>query len=359
MKFGLFFLLEKPHGQSDSEVYRSSLEQIRAAEDLGYDYVWLAEHRFTHYGIMPDTTVFGAAAATITRRIRIGTAVVVLPFHNPIRLAEQIAMLDVISEGRYDFGVGRGYQAGEYRGFGIPMDESRSRFEEVLDICIGLWTHDRFSYEGNHYRIDDVHIEPQPVQKPHPPIWITVMRTPMSFQYAAEKGYGVISGNPYRANPEFREAFFTYREVLKGMGMEDLAKQFWALSPAFVHPDDQKAREIVLPSYDSYREAFVQYGSPAQPDGSLPKDYAVYTDWDQFRATPNEQFFDTLYYMVGSPDSVISKLRRLEQDGIENFILWMNRGGAIPQREVLRSMELFAEKVMPLFKKSQADIKSR
>ena len=150
MKFGLFFLLEKFSGASDSEVYQKSLEQVQAAEDMGYHSVWLAEHRFSPYGIMPDTTVFGAAVAAATKRIRIGTAVVVLPFHNPIRLAEQVAMLDVISNGRYEFGVGRGYQAKEYGGFGISMDESRSRFEEVLDICAGLWTQDNFSFQGKH-----------------------------------------------------------------------------------------------------------------------------------------------------------------------------------------------------------------
>ena len=148
MKFGLFFLLERPTGKDDAQIYAESLEQIRVGEDLGFDSVWLAEHRFTAYGEMPDTMVFAAAAAAVTTRVRIGTAVVVLPFHNPIRLAEQVAMVDVLSGGRLDFGVGRGYQAGEYRGFNIPMDESRTRFEEVLDICVGLWTQDGFSFDG-------------------------------------------------------------------------------------------------------------------------------------------------------------------------------------------------------------------
>src|SRR5437870_1017133 len=106
MRFGTFSLLEKPEGLDDRQVYLNSLEQVRATEDMGYDSVWPAEHRFTEYGIMPDTMVFAAHAAAITKRIRIGTAVVVLPFHNPIRLAEQVAMVDVMSGGRYMFGVG-------------------------------------------------------------------------------------------------------------------------------------------------------------------------------------------------------------------------------------------------------------
>ena len=144
MRFGLFFLLERPENGNDLEIYKNSMEQIRVADELGYDYVWLAEHRFTRYGVAPDVLVLGAWAAAATKRLRIGTAVIVLPFHNPILLAEQVAMVDCLSAGRYDFGTGRGYQAGEYRGLGIPMEESRTRYEEVMDICIGLWTQDHF-----------------------------------------------------------------------------------------------------------------------------------------------------------------------------------------------------------------------
>jgi alkanesulfonate monooxygenase SsuD/methylene tetrahydromethanopterin reductase-like flavin-dependent oxidoreductase (luciferase family) len=147
VKFGQFFLLEQFTGRTESEVYRDSLEQIQVADELGYHTAWLAEHRFSPYGIMPDTLLFGAAVAATTTRIRIGTAVVVLPFHHPILIAEQTAMLDVLSNGRFDFGVGRGYQAQEFRSFNIDMDESRERFEETLNIIQGLWATDNFSYQ--------------------------------------------------------------------------------------------------------------------------------------------------------------------------------------------------------------------
>ena len=353
MKFGLFFLLEKFAGMSDSEVYHNSLEQVAAAEELGYDYIWPAEHRFTPYGICPDTMVFSAAAAAITKRIRIGTAVVVLPFHNPIRLAEQVAMLDVISNGRYEFGVGRGYQAAEYRGFGISMDESRARFEEVLDICIGLWTQDHFSFEGKHFHIDDVTIEPKPVQKPHPPVRITVMRTPASFKYAAERGYTVIAGNPYQADPEFREAFFNYQTVLKEMGKEELSKDFWALTGTFVHEDPELAKKIPEESWLSYRQSGIDYAKVKPADGSLSSDYAAYADRDERMRDRPTNLFDMPSSLVGNPERVIEKLKKLEDEGMGNFILWMNRGGGIPQKEVLRSMELFAKKVMPAFKEAK------
>lgn len=354
-RFGLFFLLEKPEGGDDASVYDHTLEQIRVADELGYDYVWLAEHRFTRYGIAPDTLVLAAAAAAVTKRVRIGTAVIVLPFHDPVLLAEQVAMVDVISGGRFDFGTGRGYQAGEFRGLGVPMDESRTRYEEVMDICVGLWTQDHFSYQGQHYLVDDVTIEPKPVQKPHPPIWVTAMRTPATFEYAADRGYGIISGNPYRFDPQFREAYLVYRDTLTAIGKPELIKQFWALAPTFVHEDREQARELPRASADSYREAFAQYGTPRQTDGALPGGYERYGEgWDGARNSEYDQALDTLSYLNGDVAEVTDKLRQSAELGMEDFILWMNRGGAIPQHEVLKSMELFASKVMPQFQSTPA-----
>ena len=347
MKFGLFFLLEKMKDGTDAEVYRNSLEQIRIADELGYDYVWLAEHRFTRYGIAPDTLVLAAAAAAVTKNLRIGTAVIVLPFHNPILLAEQVAMVDQISGGRFDFGTGRGYQAGEFRGLNVPMDESRSRYEEVMDICIGLWTQDHFSYEGRHYTIDDVTIEPKPVQKPHPPVWVTAMQSPATFQYAADRGAGIISGNPYRADPEFRQAFEVYRQTVADSGQPELARHFWALAPAFVHRDREQAFEIPRASYLSYGEAFAQYGTPKQADGSLPKGYERYSGSYGDPNADYRRIVESPSYLVGDPSDVLGKLEQNRDEGIHDFILWMNRGGGIAQADVLGSMELFATEIMP------------
>ncbi len=351
MRFGLFFLLEKPADGSDVDVYGNTMEQIRLADELGYDYIWLAEHRFTRYGIAPDVLVLAGAAASVTRHVRIGTAVIVLPFHNPVLLAEQVAMVDVLSGGRFEFGAGRGYQAGEFRGLGIPMDESRSRFEEVMDICVGLWTQDRFTYHGKHYTVEDVTIEPKPVQKPHPPIWVTAMRSPGTFAYAAERGYGIISGNPYQVDPEFREAYLVYRETLEQMGKPELARNFWALAPGFVHPDAEQALEIPRESALSYQEAFAKYGSPRQADGKLPGGYERYgSGWDGAR---NMKYLDAVRspnFLVGDVEQLKTRLHANAELGMNDFIIWMNRGGAIPQREVLASMELFAKEVMPEFR---------
>ena len=357
MRFGLFYLLERMEGGTSESVYASTMEQIRLADELGFDSVWLAEHRFTRYGVGPDVLLLAGAVAATTKRIRIGTAVVVLPFHNPVLVAEQVAMVDQLSGGRFMFGAGRGYQAIEFAGLGVPMEESRTRFEEALDICIGLWTQDNFSYRGQHYTVSNVTIEPKPVQKPHPPIWITAMRSPETFEYAANRGVGIISGNPYQSDPAFSEAFSLYRETLDRLGKPELSQSFWALSPTFVHDTHDGAVEIPMESGISYAEQFKRVGSPRHADGSLPRGYERYHD--EFSGQRDTVLdykgqVETEAYLHGTVDEVRRKIEFYAARGVNNFILWMNRGGGIPQREVLKSMELFARELMPQFKDVQA-----
>ena len=221
-----------------------------------------------------------------------------------------------------------------------------------MDICVGLWTTDGFTYHGKHYTVEDVTIEPKPVQKPHPPIWVTAMLSPTTFVYAAERGYGIISGNPYQADPEFREAYLVYRKTLEEIGKPELAKNFWALAPGFVHPDVEQALEIPRASALSYQETFARYGSPRQADGSLPGGYEHYgSGWDKAR---NLDYLDTVRspnFLLGDVEQLKTRLHANAELGMNDFIVWMNRGGAIPQREVLASMELFAKEVMPEFER--------
>ena len=172
MKFGTFHLFQKPPGWGDADVFSAELEQIEKAEELGFDAVWLAEHHFQWYGIATDLMVIAGWVAARTQRVRIGTAIVVLPFHNPVRLAEQTATIDLMSGGRLDFGVGRGYQAAEYAGFGLSMDESRASFNECMEVLLKAWTEETFSYDGQYTKVNDVTVLPKPVQKPHPPVLV-------------------------------------------------------------------------------------------------------------------------------------------------------------------------------------------
>src|SRR5881296_3953713 len=171
MEFGLFTEFEAPAGMSHATAFDESLAQMKAAEELGLDAVWLAEIHFQKdRSVLSSPLVVAAALAACTRRIKIGIAVQVLPLSHPLRLAEDVATVDHLSKGRLEFGIGRSGLPGHYQGFNIPYSESRDRFLETLDILIKAWTQDRFSYAGKHFHFRDVCVMPKPLQKPHPPL---------------------------------------------------------------------------------------------------------------------------------------------------------------------------------------------
>ena len=144
---------------------------IQGADEMGYGSVWLAEHHFSEYGVMPSISVMAAALAVQTKRIRIGTGVVVIPLHNPIRVAEEFAMVDLMSDGRLEFGVGRGYQPSEFAGFDIDMETSRERFDEYLDVVLKLWPGKEVTFKGKYIQLDNIRVRPKSLQDPHPPVW--------------------------------------------------------------------------------------------------------------------------------------------------------------------------------------------
>src|SRR5256712_4811759 len=171
MEFALFTEFQCPAGMREAAAFDESMAQMRAAEDLGFDAVWLAEIHFQKdRSVLASRLVVAAALATWTRRVKIGIAVQVLPLSHPLRLAEDVATVDHLTKGRLEFGVGRSGLPGHYQGFNIPYSESRQRFLETLEILVKAWTQDRFSYTGKHFHFRDVCVMPKPFQKPYPPL---------------------------------------------------------------------------------------------------------------------------------------------------------------------------------------------
>src|SRR2546425_9359050 len=152
MRFGTFFFFQAAPGLSHEEVVPRELEQMEWTEELGFDQIWLTEHHFIDYGLAVDPATLATAAASRTRHVRIGLAAAILPFHHPVRLAEQLALVDIISRGRLDVGVGRGNRPVEFAGYGVPQIESRERMDEAVEILVRAWTQERFSYEGRFHR---------------------------------------------------------------------------------------------------------------------------------------------------------------------------------------------------------------
>src|SRR2546427_748941 len=172
MRFGTFYFFQAVPWLSHDEVVHRELEQMEWTEELGFDQIWLTEHHFIDYGLAVDPGTLAAVAASRTRRVRIGLAAAILPFHHPLRLAEQTALVDIVSRGRLEVGFGRGNRPAEFRGYNVPQQENRDRFEEAVEIITQAWTQmEPFSYEGRFFTIRDTRVMPKPLQKPHPPVY--------------------------------------------------------------------------------------------------------------------------------------------------------------------------------------------
>jgi alkanesulfonate monooxygenase SsuD/methylene tetrahydromethanopterin reductase-like flavin-dependent oxidoreductase (luciferase family) len=194
MKFGLFggARTRRSVGFEDSQGYESFIEYVVEADRLGFAQLFMVEHHFTGQGQVSASMTVLAYLAARTRSIRLGTAVVVLPWHNPVLIAEQVATLDLLTGGRVDFGVGKGYRKAEFDGFCIPMAEATERFDEAMEIIRKAWTTTgRFSHHGKRWRYDNIVVEPEPMQRPHPPLWLAA-GSHDSIRRAAREGYNLL-----------------------------------------------------------------------------------------------------------------------------------------------------------------------
>ncbi len=347
MKFGTFHLFQKPPGWSDQDVFDTELEQIETAEKLGFDGVWLAEHHFQWYGIATDLMVLAGWVAARTSRVRIGTAIVVLPFHNPIRLAEQAATIDLISGGRLDFGVGRGYQAAEYDGFGLSMDESKARFAECMEVLLKAWTEETFSFDGRYTQARDVTILPKPVQKPHPPVYVASWMTPETIRYAAEHGFPIMAPAGL-ASDQIKTNYQLYRDTLASLGKTAAGLDLPALVHIYVDDNDERGWSVGAEHSMRYGASLVTLGTPVQKGGALSREYEHYREFGEGGRVIKENRQELMLF--GNPDTVAKKIEWMRDElGVNYIMCWMNMGG-LPQEKVLRSMDLFAAEVLPRFR---------
>ena len=220
MKLGMLHLFENPVGKTEYQIIQEQMSLMYEAENLGFDSVWPAEHHFSEYGYCASPQVSLAAVAARTKRIRLGTGVVVLPFHNPIRVAEDFAFLDLMSDGRVDLGVGRGYQPLEYRGFGMDSKQEQSReiFDEAVRLVRACWTQERVTFKGKHYKVEDLAVRPKPLQQPHPPIYMACL-SPATFALAGRYGFNVLMSGAFGLSPEgAKQGIADYRAARKAAG---------------------------------------------------------------------------------------------------------------------------------------------
>lgn len=354
MKFGLMNLFSDYGNVSQEKVLWESLEEIDYAEELGFDSVWLPEHHFSVYGMLGDTLTFAAAVAQRTKRIKIGTAVVLLPLSHPVRVAEQAALVDALSQGRLLLGVGRAYQPGEFDGFGADPAQSREMFLESLEIIKKCFTEQNFSYEGRFWQVKNVTLFPKPVQKPHPPIFWAAVST-ASYELAARLGYPILRAPNFTALSTVEKQWQVYCQTLEESGHDASQMDQPLMAQTYVAETEEEARRDAGPHAMWYWKLL---GSllPGAPGKRVEKGYEIYPKFQEKMAElRQEDLFDwgTCY---GTPDQVIERIKLyLERAGTNHWLAWMRFGG-LEHKKVMRSMELFAKYVMPAFREEAVTV---
>jgi alkanesulfonate monooxygenase SsuD/methylene tetrahydromethanopterin reductase-like flavin-dependent oxidoreductase (luciferase family) len=354
MKFGTYYFFQAHPKYSHSEIIHRELDQMVWTEELGFDSVWLTEHHFIDYGLSVDPLMLACAGASRTQRIRFGLAAAILPFHNPLRLAEQAALVDIISNGRLDMGVGRGNRPEEFRGFQVPQHENREIFEEALEILTKAWTQESVSFEGRHFRVPPgVRVIPKPVQQPTPPIY-QVCVSKESIENTALRGWPMLNSVLYGPLDKLPENRAIYIAALEKAGTPEAKKQWlldrWGVSRhIYVADTDAQALADTKDAEMWYQESLRKFQIPDRIEDAHPSLQPGFRAQAERLKTVNwdDLVRDTVAF--GSPDTVARKIETMRDMGIGQVLCWMNFGG-LAQDKIKRSMELFAREVMPRFR---------
>ena len=344
MEFGLFLEFPVREGATENEAFKESFRLVDEAEELGVESVWLAEYHFTPGRVLSSPVTISAAIAGRTRRIRLGTAVLLLPLANPVRVAEDIATLDQISDGRVEFGIGRGTFPNVHEGFGVPFSESRARFEESIEIILKAWTTESFSFSGEHFTINELSVNPKPFQIPHPPVRVGVTSAE-SFPIIGRMGYDILI-NPSRVFTlaELKPSIQEYRQARKDAG-HDGEGEVGLRIPIYLSHDARKAHDEPMES------AMFSMGRLSERVASYAGHAGTLGDWGaQAERVRSMSYDDWLRDKVayGVPDAVVEKLGSLGDDlGLDQVMFEVNFGNLIPLENQSNSLRLMMEEVIP------------
>ncbi len=344
MKFGLFSLFDFfQDRQDEGRYYQDTLDLVIRSEQLGFDSVWLGEEHFYSFGICPSPQLFLTALARETTTLRLGTAISLLPFENPLRKAEDFAMLDILSNGRLDFGAGRGIIPKHFEGFRIPPQESQARYEEALAIIRQAWTQDSFSYQGKFWQVPELSLSPKPSQKPHPPIYRGTLSLE-SFETAGRLGDNAFVVPWLSApHPEVRRRVERYRALLKEHGHSGQQATF--IFFLFVDPDRQRALAEAKECTRNYIDLVSSF-APPEAMTQLRSGDPLRAFLELIQSLPDNLEERAI---VGNPSDCRRRLGDLRDEfGIEQVAFYMHAGARDPAR-ARRGLEIFAQEVMPEF----------
>ena len=335
MKFGLFTSAQANSGDLGPESgqgFRDYLDFNVAAERLGFVSSFSVEHHFSGWNQVSATLMLLTALAMRTTRLRLGSAVMVLPWHNPVLLAEQAATLDLISGGRLDLGIGKGYRHSEFKGFQIAPEEAEARFDEALEVMIRAFTErKRFSHRGRFWRFEDIVVEPPPSQKPHPPLWVAA-GSAASIRRAAARGFNLILDQ--YAGPELiAERIALYKAERASHGLSFDPMQVAVARQLYVAKDDAD-REAALRRQAAYTRRTVEVSRP-------PADASAGKSGSHVLAYADRPGGTEEYALFGTPDRIRAMLESLRQAGA-HYVLLTFAGG-------MGQLAHFAHEIMPSF----------
>jgi natural product biosynthesis luciferase-like monooxygenase protein len=352
VRFGInFFPSFRPQDSNTADYYDQCLRLAARADELGFSSIKTVEHSFYDYGgHCPNPCVFLSAVAARTSRIRLITGAVIPAFHHPAHLGGELAMLDNMSQGRLDAGFGRAFLPKEFEVYGVPMSESRDRFEEAIGMIRRLWTEERVTAKGRFWQLEDVHLMPRVFQKPHPPIWIAAISTEESFVYAAKNGFNLMIV-PYAGKPgQLQEFVRMYRKLWAQSGHEPGAEQIQVAQFCYVAEDRDEARRGFERICKRYLETFADAVQAWK--GRNESDYPGYDKMvASILATTPDKIIAQGGAFVGSPDEVVQQVESCMKafDGPIEPSMQLNFGGS-KDAEAFRTLELLAAKVFPRFK---------
>jgi len=332
VKFGVYVMVQSPLNVDAYQKFQESLEYVRIADKYGFDAVFCGQHYLTYPYTMLQLIPFLSRIMAESKRLIFGTGVLLLPLYNPIDVAEVIATIDIISNGRFIFGVGLGYREEEYSAFGISKEDAPKRFSECLAIVKMLWTQEAVNFEGKYFKFKNVSLAIKPLQKPYPPIWIGAM-SDKAVKKIAKLGH-VWFANNIATIKTLKRQMEIYLNTLKKYGHpEPLHKP--VLRELFISEDSEEAYRMAEPVAEKYK---------------------VYHQWGLDRILPPEEHFDKEFaelvkdrFIIGNPDQCIEQLSKLISIGF-NFLVFRTYWPHSKYEDVLKTLKLVGEKIIPYFK---------
>jgi alkanesulfonate monooxygenase SsuD/methylene tetrahydromethanopterin reductase-like flavin-dependent oxidoreductase (luciferase family) len=354
MRFGWLTLAHSPAPDADYAAIGQQLEQACCAETLGFDGVWLTEHNFTGEAVYCDPIPFAGALAARTSRVRIGFAVIQLALRHPIRLAVQLALLDNLSRGRLDVGVGRGsiYNEYEYVGYGLRSDDSRERSAEALDVLLRAWTEEPFTYDGKYFQVSLPAVRPRPYQTPHPPIWRSAV-APTSFREYGRLGAPIMMSR--LPVDRLRERLAAYEQGL-AEGVDDdqvrqrLRRQAAVWRHVYVGQSQSEAEDSLRDAVLHTRQHMLHARSAYNPD-DFRVDPAMLNPFTDPRVSDEDGVRWSLETgaLCGTAERVADQIAELRDAGVHHLFCQLSFG-YLPHEKIMASMRRFGEAILPRFR---------